>query len=363
MAHIINLALLSLASIFVSFYFWPTDFPLLAVLIFLLISSFPVFFYLSQKEKYSRVADRVTQIIYFILIGISFFLPGVMAGLPLLAYQIRDWKQNWPLLFSLVPVLYLNIDVPPHILIILLTFGAVLLGHWTRRSQHLQIQFYNYVDNSSEQLRRQRQINTQLETQREIDRSAYIMSERNRIARSIHDNVGHKLTSGIIQLKALELSSGQEDKNDQYLTLSSTLSEAMDMIRTSIHDIHSDSLSIEAALKKLTSDYEFCPINLLVHIKDSPGSTLYYTIMAICREGLNNTAKHSNASKVDISLKQWGNDYQLLITDNGYNSSPLTRPGMGLLSMEERATAIGGSMHINRQETGFRIFVRLPAIK
>ncbi|MDD4323769.1 MAG: histidine kinase [Eubacteriales bacterium] len=307
------------------------------------------------------MADRVTQLMYLVLVVISLFTPGAVAGLPLLAYQPRDWKKNWPLLLSLIPVLNLRISATPYILTLLMSAGAFLLGHWTRRSLELQEQYYSYVDNSSELLRRQRQLNNQLMAQRELDRTSDILTERNRIARSIHDNVGHKLTSSILQVKALELSAEDEDESAKYNALNTTLTEAMEMIRSSIHDIHSDSLSIETALEKLAYDFDFCPVNLTVRISDPPSPTVYYTIMAICREGLNNSARHSNASRADITLKQWGGYYQLLVTDNGYNSTSTPKLGMGLLSMEERATAIGGSMNINQGENGFRIFARLPA--
>ncbi|HHU04740.1 MAG TPA: sensor histidine kinase [Fastidiosipila sp.] len=359
MAHIINLAIITALCVALTFVSEPQLLLVLSVLIFVLLASLPLFFAYSKQENIKQRSDLLCQVVYLALLIVGFFLPGVLFGLPLVAYQVSDWKRNWPLLLTVIPLMNAEISALQIALLYGVTLIAIFLGYWTRRTDSLEKSHYSYVDTSSELLRRQRQLNHQLMAQRELDRASDILAERNRIARSIHDNVGHKLTSAILQVAELDLLAA--DEQAQYSSLRETLSEAMEMIRNSIHDIHTESLSIETALEKLAHDFKFCPLHCSVQINDQLSPTLFYTVLAICREGLNNTAKHSNASRVSISLKQWGDHYQLLLADNGYTigGKPQT-DGIGLLSLEERVTAIGGTLNVNRQ-SGYRIFARLPA--
>ncbi|NLN51383.1 MAG: hypothetical protein GX145_01035, partial [Clostridiaceae bacterium] len=97
-----------------------------------------------------------------------------------------------------------------------------------------------------------------------------------------------------------------------------------------------------------------------------PEHNIHRTIMAIAREALANTAKHSNATLITLALNQVANYYHLLIVDNGYTDQNQVKAnksgeGIGLMNIEERALLLGGSVTVS-QENGFRIFVRLPVI-
>lgn len=197
-----------------------------------------------------------------------------------------------------------------------------------------------------------------LSLESELNRKNDILYERNRIAREIHDNLGHKLTSSILQISALQAIN--DDLKEPLEQLSATLKDSMEDIRKSIHSIHEQSLSIEASLEQIQNQFIFCPIYLDISIKNEPPSDIYYALLLIVKEACSNTAKHSQASRMDISLKESESFYQLLIKDNGKRQVTINQSsGIGLLSIEERVYSLGGSFHLNRSD-GYHIFIRLP---
>ena len=70
--------------------------------------------------------------------------------------------------------------------------------------------------------------------------------------------------------------------------------------------------------------------------------------------------RHSNADKVQITVREHPSFYQLVISDNGTRKTDISvSSGMGLSSMQERIQALNGVLRI-QTETGFRIFITIP---
>ena len=81
-------------------------------------------------------------------------------------------------------------------------------------------------------------------------------------------------------------------------------------------------------------------------------------MIAIVKEAMANIIKHSNATKVSVMLREHPGFYQLLIEDNGTQSSESDTPGIGLTNMRQRVEALGGNIHF-RTEAGFAIMVSI----
>ena len=77
------------------------------------------------------------------------------------------------------------------------------------------------------------------------------LTERNRIAREIHDNVGHMLTRSILQTGALQIINKDEKLKELLAELKSTLDGAMTSIRESVHDLHDDSIDLKRVLSEM----------------------------------------------------------------------------------------------------------------
>ncbi len=188
------------------------------------------------------------------------------------------------------------------------------------------------------------------------------LSERNRIAREIHDNVGHVLSRALIMTGALEVVNKQPELIESISELKTTLAGAMESVRSSVHDLRDESIDLTATIRGIVSEFTFCPVELDLDSGWYMNKNTKYCVVSIIREALTNTARHSNATRVHIMLREHENQYQLLVEDNGTVSINSDGTGMGLDSMRDRVRAVGGTIYITR-DAGFRIFVTFPRLR
>jgi len=190
------------------------------------------------------------------------------------------------------------------------------------------------------------------------------LNERNRIAREIHDNVGHLLSRCLLQIGALmTISKSQNELIYTNLSqIKETLSDAMNSIRSSVHDLHDEALDLHAEISKLASDFHFCAIHLEYDISSSPCKEIKYSFIAIVKEALSNIIKHAHPTQVEIILKEHPGFYQLIIRDNDLNNKSISSTGIGLNNMQDRIAGLNGQFSIDTTN-GFRIFISVPKNK
>ncbi|MBQ8281086.1 MAG: sensor histidine kinase [Lachnospiraceae bacterium] len=200
------------------------------------------------------------------------------------------------------------------------------------------------------------------ELRKNHDHELYIatLSERNRIAREIHDNVGHMLSRSILQLGALLAICKDEFIKGHLNQLKGSLDEAMNSIRSSVHDLHEVYVDIKLTMEKLADEFEFCEISMNCDEMKQVDKDIKYAFIAITREGLNNIIKHSNATRVNVRCKELPAFYQLVIEDNGTGADYSKKSeGIGLINMRERIEALGGVISFDASK-GFKIHISVP---
>ena len=197
------------------------------------------------------------------------------------------------------------------------------------------------------------------------------LQERNRIAREIHDGLGHTLAAQTIQLNnALLFWKSEDEKALEFLKQAKQLgSEALLEIRKSVSVLRSNplqGLSLESAIDKLLQDFQRMTaievsnsIRLPVMLSQELNTTLY----RIVQESLTNIHKHADATMVTVGLQQHAGQIYLSIADNGKGFDPAQNTtGFGLQGMRERVAAAGGQFAIySKSENGCRISVSLPS--
>lgn len=182
------------------------------------------------------------------------------------------------------------------------------------------------------------------------------LGERNRIAREIHDNVGHQLSCSIIQLGAI-IATEKDEMTKMLLTqLNTTLNESMTSIRNSVHNLRDESLDLYTSLYSLCSGFTFCKCSLKYEISENPDNKYIYAFTGIVKEALSNVIKHSNATEVNVMLYEHPMLYQLIISDNGTKISNHGSKGMGMENIRQRVSSIDGIVNITT-DNGYRIFV------
>ena len=189
------------------------------------------------------------------------------------------------------------------------------------------------------------------------------VSERNRIAREIHDNVGHGIAGILIQLQAAnKLFNRDEEKSQEILKKSiENLSAALTLLRDTVHNIKPKETLGEEYFKSVIKNFGFCPVDLKVYGDFGLLASGQLEILgSIVKEALTNAAKHSKATLVNITININEKYTRLYIKDNGLGCAKL-KEGLGISGMKERVLNMGGTISISSND-GFLIVCLLPMV-
>lgn len=185
--------------------------------------------------------------------------------------------------------------------------------------------------------------------------------ERNRIAREIHDSVGHSLAGIMMQLQASLKLKGKDDLKAYELLKNSIdgLSEAIVTLRETVHNIKPREATGLDYIKKTIDDFKYCTVEFSTKgdmslLKPHQIEIFSHNI----KESLTNISRYSGASKAYISIEANMNFARLCIKDNGVGCKNI-KEGLGLSGMKERVHNVGGTISINGDK-GFTIVCIIP---
>ncbi|ABR49836.1 integral membrane sensor signal transduction histidine kinase [Alkaliphilus metalliredigens QYMF] len=190
------------------------------------------------------------------------------------------------------------------------------------------------------------------------------LSERNRIAQELHDDVGHELTAAVLAVQAFEQLWKEEDPlaEDMFLQAKKRLSNSAHHLRETVHNMKPIKAIGIDRLEEICSGFTACPVNLKVYGDTSRVSAYLWSILEPClKEALTNVLRHTKATKVEVSLDINPHIVRLSVHDDGVNS-PGTGIGMGLRNLRQRARTVGGSVSTDATD-GFRLVCVLPMEK
>jgi signal transduction histidine kinase len=201
-----------------------------------------------------------------------------------------------------------------------------------------------------------------------------VADERARIARELHDVVGHNVSVMTVQAAAVRrlLRSDQGREREALLAVERSGREAMAEMRRMVgvlrHAGDKASLTPQPSLSQLGKLVEKTrraglPVDLLVEgtaIELSPGVDL--AAYRVVQEGLTNALKHSRATRAEVRVRYGDGQVEVSVTNDGRPDSNGRRTGHGLVGMRERVAVYGGQLEAGPQPSGrFRLRARLPA--
>jgi signal transduction histidine kinase len=305
--------------------------------------------------------DRIILGIFIIFSISCFFKPILSNFIPLICYDVLIIKYKWVWVIALTPLVT---DINQHFslsssLIIVFIFVAYLLKSRTVSLQSIKKEYYSLRDNTKEVSMQLVKKNEALMEKQDYEINLATLNERNRIARDIHDNVGHMLSRSILQIGALLAINKDGETKESLGLIKDTISEAMDCIRNSVHDLHEDSIDLKTEIQKLINNFKFCPVEFNYDIESNLEKNLKYSFITITKEALSNIINHSKATMVTVIMREHPAIYQLVIHDNGIESSYISETGIGLKNITDRVAAAGGNVNISTDK-GFRIFISIP---
>lgn len=305
---------------------------------------------------------------------ISFVFTGFLSMSPLFLYNVAYFTGMPAYIVFIIFISSLVFHYPAASpLFCLMTVLGIMLAYYIQYIQSrydiLLSQAHKIRDDSTE-----KNILLKLRNQSLLEKQDYeiynaTLKERNRIAREIHDNVGHLLSRSILLTGVVKTVNKDENCTETLDTLHDTLNQAMTSIRESVHNLHDDSVDLKETVSNLVNNFGYCQTNLTYDMGTDIPRDIKFSFISILKEGLNNIYKHSNATCVTIVLREHPAMYQLIIDDNGNTAKGMDvikntmaadgNKGIGITNISTRVKMLGGSLQIHTQD-GFRIFVTVP---
>lgn len=275
-----------------------------------------------------------------------------------------DHRIFWPLLYILgvAEPKWSRTTNPLAVITVMIIFGMMMVDEVSFGALFAAILMYIAVRNQSllriahqtnqKQLAQLNAAYSELQ-QTSIQAMGYAaLTERTRLAREIHDGLGHQMTSLIVQLQALKLMIPNDpvtaaNNVDELLKVART---GMEEVRLAVREWSEDEKGLgPIALKGLVSQVEAHSRLRMIYKEVGPlsewpveRSVILYRIL---QEALTNILKHADANQVNILLEEKYKQVKLIISDDGHFSSEKTlKFGFGLSGMIERCKAVGGSI-------------------
>lgn len=311
----------------------------------------------------------------------AIFLPNLIFISPVVMYELFAWKRyiEMGLLAVLNIVSLIYIEDVSIMAVLLIVFGeilACLLFYRSNQNEELHELVKHIRDDSEERTILLAEKNKHLIEKQDQEIYVATLKERNRIAREIHDNVGHMITRSILQMGALMTINKEEPLHGQLESVKNNLDVAMNNIRESVHDLHDESIDLKQALQDVVKELDGrfdCKLDY--DAGNNIDRRYKYAIIGIVKEAVSNVIKHSQNDKVDVILREHPGMYQLVVHDYKTNSKSLAgskagasqvwakkeTDGIGLQNMQDRVATLKGNISIDRSN-GFKIFVTLPRL-
>lgn len=291
----------------------------------------------------------------------SIAIPSFGMFLPMFCYDCARTRRKFSgavlILFSIPYLTSHSLFLRTEMIFILLL--SLFLSVRTQKLNSMREEFKKLRDDSTELNLLLNKRNQYLLEKQETEIHLATLKERNRIAREIHDNVGHMLSRSILQLGALKALNQDPALSLPLTELHKTLNTAMDSIRTSVHGLQESSVSLHDTVSEIIRSYPDYSVDFTYDISESPPQNLQYCFAAIIKEAFTNTSKHSNARHIRLVLRDHPSFYQLLFEDDGTTVPGSYSSGMGLLNMKERIGSFHGTINISYKH-GFKIFITVP---
>ncbi|MFF0374078.1 sensor histidine kinase [Actinoplanes missouriensis] len=186
--------------------------------------------------------------------------------------------------------------------------------------------------------------------------------ERNRLAREIHDSLGHHLTAIGVQLEKAEAFASLDRATSAQAVANARWSadRALVEVRTSVRALASETGPVE--LSQSLAD--------LVHRLDGAAGRVTLTVTGrerrpllvlyrAAQEGLTNACRHSGAAHIGLSVAYDDRGASLTVSDDGRGFDP-DGEGFGLSGLRERVRLAGGAVAVDSSPAGTRLTVEVP---
>jgi signal transduction histidine kinase len=214
----------------------------------------------------------------------------------------------------------------------------------------------------------------ELEVARQKDVELATLRERERLARDLHDSLGHALAVMAVQLEAIQrLYKVDPERGAEHVDeLKALTRRSMADLRRSLEGLRAPGLndrSLTEALHTLSIETgQRANLHVECHVPPEANAlspAISETLWRVAQESLTNIERHAEARHVHVHVTLTPHAVTLTVSDDGHGLSPNaeTRPGhYGLRGMRERVEGLGGTLTLTPTSPGLRVEAQLPII-
>ncbi|MDD3653708.1 MAG: sensor histidine kinase [Desulfotomaculaceae bacterium] len=296
-------------------------------------------------------------------------VPSITAG-----YFINKRNQWWIIICFVLLVPLVNLIDPSNsitgaLLAAMQNLLMLALGYIFRR----MLDAHNRMKQLLKENKRQYQL-IQEQNQMLVDYSRQVeqltlLEERNRLARELHDTVGHAYTSIIMGMDAVSylIDPAPEKAKEKLEVLLKVARHGLAEVRRSIHQIapEGQELPLTQQIARITKEFSIhTGTNVIICTEGEVYDVTLPVKLAIIRciqESLTNALRHGRAKNITIDLRFTQQEINLSIKDDGLGTDEL-KPGFGLTSMRQRLEVLHGSLECRSEKgKGTRITCLVPS--
>jgi signal transduction histidine kinase len=231
--------------------------------------------------------------------------------------------------------------------------------------------FGNALRETEAARRHNEQLLEELRTAQQQVQELAIAEERNRLAREMHDTLGHRLTVAVVQLEGAQRLIPTEPERAARIigTMREQMKEALADLRHTVTALRApltDDLPLNVALSRLAQTFQE-GTGLTVQLQLPPdlpelSEAQRLTLYRATQESLTNTQRHAGAKQIWLEIQQAESTLTLTAADDGQGfPSDLNGEGYGLRGLHERAAQLGGQLHLeSRLGGGAQLRLVLP---
>ena len=247
------------------------------------------------------------------------------------------------------------LDATMLLMVVLMLFSGFLLLIWNSELEskkssidRARIKLYN-LEQEHDMI---------LKTQDELSRVS-ALSERDRIAQKLHDDLGHELTGAVLALRALESNAKDLLEDKMFIALKQRLESSVTRLKETVQGTNPKEVNGFDAFKELAEAFEFAKVNF----KQSGdllklGAHHWHILISVLKESLTNVQKHSQAQLVEVELLVTGAVVRLMVKNDGVIEGS-HGDGFGLKYMRKRIESLGGNFSV-QSNSYFTLVCVLP---
>jgi signal transduction histidine kinase len=296
----------------------------------------------------------------FLILGIGLVLAAEVTwliGAPIVGFAVERLtpRQRWPVYVALVVCIVLPLGLRHS------NWNSALLSSVTVSAAVFFVAVFSQVrlnerqarEHAEELMMELEEVNVQLAAYATQAEELAMTQERNRLAREIHDNLGHYLTIVNVQIEAAKvlIESDPSRALDAMNKAQELTQKGLTRVRESVAVLRESPVSnrpLGDAIESLVEETQTTGIVTEFEVAGEPQALENKVALALYRaaqEGLTNVRKHARASRVDVLLDFQPNEVCLQVQDNGVGTAETTG-GFGLLGIRERMQFLGGRLEI-----------------